>query len=90
MLLLPALGTLWLLAHGLPLGLQGVPDLSSIPLIGPDLARSLAETGLPLRVSLLGTWPLEGTWRLLLLGPVVGFVVGGMLAARGAPRSARW
>ena len=83
--LLPAvLGTLWLLAHGLPLGLQGAPDLGSIPLVGPALSD------VPLKVSLLlGPWPLGNAWRLLLLGPVVGLVVGGILAARGAASNER-
>ena len=83
--LLPAvLGTLWLFAHGLPIGLQGAQDLTTLPLIGSALAD------LPLRVSLLGNWPGGIVWRLLLLGPVVGLVAGGMLAARGAPRNERW
>jgi hypothetical protein len=83
--LLPALlGVLWLFAHGLPLGLQGARDLADVPLIGPALAD------VPLQVSLLGNWPGGTSWRLLLLGPVVGLVVGGMLAARGAPRNERW
>jgi hypothetical protein len=77
--LLPTLvGTLWLFAHGLPLGLQGAQELAGLPLVGPSLAE------LPLKVSLLGTWPLGSVWRLLLLGPVVGLVVGGMAAARGS------
>ena len=83
--LLPAvLGTLWLFAHGLPMGLQGAQDLATVPLIGPALAD------IPLRVSLLGHWPGGNAWRLLLLGPMVGLVAGGMLAARGAPRNERW
>src|SRR5215217_2610792 len=83
--LLPAiLGTLWLLAHGLPMGLQGAQDLASVPLIGGALSDA------PLQVSLLGNWPGGNSWRLLLLGPVVGLVVGGMLAARGAPQNERW
>jgi hypothetical protein len=83
--LLPAiLGTLWLFAHGLPMGLQGAQDLATVPLIGEALADA------PLQVSLLGNWPGENTWRLLLLGPVIGLVVGGMLAARGAPQNERW
>ena len=84
--LLPAvLGMLWLLAHGLPLGLQGAPDLGSLPLVGPALAD------VPLRVSLLfGPWSLGNSWRLLLLGPAVGLVMGGILAARGAPSDQRW
>src|SRR5215218_670345 len=83
--LLPAiLGTLWLFAHGLPLGLQGAQDLATVPLIGQALADA------PLPVSLLGNWPGGNAWRLLLLGPVLGLVVGGMLAARGAPQNERW
>ena len=83
--LLPwALGTLWLLAHGVPVGFQDVSSLSELPLVGPALAD------VPLRVSLLGTWPWGAAWRLLLLGPIVGFVVGGMLATRGAPPKERW
>src|SRR5215212_4223248 len=83
--LLPAiLGTLWLFAHGLPMGLQGAQDLTNIPLIGQALADA------PLQVSLLGNWPGGNAWRLLLLGPVIGLVVGGMLAARGAPQNERW
>jgi len=83
--LLPAiLGTLWLFAHGLPMGLQGAQDLASIPLLGQALADA------PLQVSLLGNWPGGNAWRLLLLGPVIGLVVGGMLAARGAPQNERW
>src|SRR5215218_7484700 len=83
--LLPAiLGTLWLFAHGLPMGLQGAQDLATVPLIGQALADA------PLPVSLLGNWPGGNAWRLLLLGPVLGLVVGGMLAARGAPQNERW
>jgi hypothetical protein len=83
--LLPAaMGTLWLFAHGLPMGLQGAQDLASVPLIGAALADA------PLQVSLLGNWPGENAWRLLLLGPVIGLVAGGMLAARGAPRNEQW
>src|SRR5215218_10304816 len=83
--LLPAiLGTLWLFAHGLPMGLQGAQELTSIPLLGEALSDA------PLQVSLLGNWPGGNAWRLLLLGPVIGLVVGGMLAARGAPQNERW
>jgi hypothetical protein len=83
--LLPALfGTLWLFAHGLPMGLQGAQDLANIPLIGGALADA------PLQASLLGNWPGGNAWRLLLLGPVIGLVAGGMLAARGAPQDERW
>jgi hypothetical protein len=83
--LLPAiLGTMWLFAHGLPMGLQGAQDLASLPLIGPALADA------PLQVSLVGSWPGGNAWRLLLLGPVLGLVAGGVLAARGAPRNERW
>src|SRR5215212_1917019 len=82
--LLPAiLGTLWLFAHGLPMGLQGAQDLATIPLIGQAFADA------PLQVSLFGTWPGGNAWRLLLLGPVIGLVAGGMLAARGAPQNER-
>lgn len=77
--LLPAgLGNLWLLAHGLPVGFQNVPDLSSVPLIGEALKD------VPLRVSLLGDWPFGGAGRLLLVAPIAGLVLGGMVAARGA------
>ena len=59
--LLPiALGNLWLLANGLPVGLQNVPDLSQVPLFGQGLADAT------LRVSLAGSWPLilrAGGWR---------------------------
>src|SRR5215213_1382864 len=83
--LLPAiLGTLWLFAHGLPMGLQGAQDLATVPLIGQAMADA------PLQVSLLGNWPGGNAWRLLLLGPVIGLVAGGMLAARGAPQNERW
>ena len=83
--LLPAfLGMLWLFAHGLPMGLQGAQDLANLPLIGPALADA------PLQVSLVGNWPGGNAWRLLLLGPVLALVAGGMLAARGAPRNERW
>ena len=83
--LLPTiLGTLWLFAHGLPMGLQGAQDLATVPLIGGAVADA------PLQVSLLGTWPGENSWRLLLLGPVIGLIAGGMLAARGAPQNERW
>lgn len=83
--LLPiALGNLWLLAHGVPIGFQNAPDLSGIPLIGKALAD------VPLRVGLIGDWPWGGTWRMLLIGPVVGLLVGGMVAARGALPGGRW
>ncbi len=83
--LLPAgLGTLWLVAHGVPVGFQNAPDLGGIPLVGEALAD------VPLRVSLLGGWPWGDAWRLLLLAPVVGLVLGGRVAARGAPRADRW
>lgn len=78
------LGTLWLMAHGLPVGFQDTSSISQLPLIGPALAD------VPLRVSLLGTWPWGAAWRLLLLGPLVGLVAGGMLAAQGSPRTDRW
>lgn len=78
------LGTLWLLAHGVPVGFQDTSSLSQLPFIGPALAD------VPLRVSLLGTWPWGAAWRLLLLGPIVGLIVGGMLATRGSPRTDRW
>jgi hypothetical protein len=64
-------GTLWLLAHGLPVGLQHAPDLSGVPLIGKALKD------VPLSASLLGDWPFAGTWRLLMLAPVVGLLLGG-------------
>lgn len=77
--LLPAmLGNLWLLAHGLPVGLQGAPDFSGVPLVGEALAD------IPLSLSLLGHWPFGGEWRLLLAGPALGLVLGGMVAAGGA------
>lgn len=80
--LLPAgLANLWLLAHGLPVGFQNVPDLGSVPLVGEALKDVL------LRVSLLGEWPFGGAWRLLLVAPVAGLVLGGIVAARGAPAS---
>ena len=83
--LLPmALGMLWLLANGVPVGLQNVPDLSQIPLVGPELADAT------LRASLVGAWPLWAGWRLLLLAPVIGLLVGGMVASRGASSNERW
>jgi hypothetical protein len=83
--LLPvALGNLWLLAHGVPVGFQNAPDLSGIPLVGRALSA------VPLRVALLGDWPWGGAWRLLLLGPPLGLLVGGLVAARGAPTGTRW
>ena len=83
--LLPSVvGTLWLLAHGLPVGLQNAPDLSALPLIGQALKD------VKLYASLLGDWPFKGTWRFLLLAPVVGLVLGGAVAAHGAPTSHRW
>ena len=83
--LLPAgLGTLWLLAHGVPVGFQNAPDLSGIPLVGEALAE------VPLQVSLVADWPWGDAWRLLLLAPLVGLVLGGRVAARGAPRADRW
>src|SRR5829696_2317680 len=83
--LLPAiLGTLWLFAHGLPMGLQGAQDLTNIPLIGQALANA------PLQISLLGNWSGGNAWRLLLLGPLLGLLAGGMFAARGAPQNERW
>jgi hypothetical protein len=83
--LLPAgVGTLWLLAHGLPVGLQNAPDLSGVPLIGEALKD------VKLSASLIGNWPFAGAWRLLLLAPVVGLVLGGAVAAHGAPPSHRW
>lgn len=83
--LLPViLGTLWLFAHGLPMGLQGAQNLTDLPLIGGALADA------PLQVSLLGNWPGGNAWPLLLLGPVLGLVIGGMIAARGAPPNERW
>ena len=83
--LLPvALGNLWLLAHGVPVGFQNAPDLSGVPLVG----RALSDV--PLRVALLGDWPWGGAWRLLLLGPLLGLLIGGFVAARGAPPGTRW
>jgi hypothetical protein len=83
--LLPAsVGTLWLLAHGLPVGIQNAPDLSGVPLIGKVLKD------VPLSASLLGNWPFAGTWRLLMLAPVVGLLLGGVVSAHGAPPSHRW
>jgi hypothetical protein len=40
--------------------------------------------------SLLGAWPFAATWRLLMLAPVVGLLLGGAIAAHGAPPSHRW
>ncbi len=83
--LLPAgVGTLWLLAHGLPVGVQNAPDLSGVPLVGEALKD------VKLSASLLGNWPFAGKWRLLMLAPVVGLVLGGAVAAHGAPPSHRW
>jgi hypothetical protein len=83
--LLPAsVGTLWLFAHGLPVGVQNVPDLGDIPLVGK------AHKDVRLSASLLGSWPFSGAWRLLLLAPVAGLVLGGAVAAHGAPSSHRW
>jgi hypothetical protein len=83
--LLPvALGNLWLLAHGVPVGFQNAPDLSGIPLVGERLSA------VPLQGALLGDWPWGGAWRLLLPGPIVGLLVGGLVAARGAAPGARW
>jgi hypothetical protein len=83
--LLPAsVGTLWLFAHGLPVGLQNVPDLSDVPLVGKALKD------VKLSASLLGSGPFSGPWRLLLLAPVAGLVLGGAVAAHGAPSSHRW
>ncbi|MDP9474503.1 MAG: hypothetical protein M3R38_02185 [Actinomycetota bacterium] len=83
--LLPTgLGTLWLLAHGVPVGFQNAPDLSGIPLVGEALAD------VPLRVSLVADWPWGDAWRLLLVAPVIGLVYGGRVAARGAPQADRW
>jgi hypothetical protein len=83
--LLPAsVGTLWLLAHGLPVGLQNAPDLGDVPLVGKAL-KDVTLSG-----SLLGSWAFAGAWRLLLLAPVAGLVLGGAVAAHGAPPSDRW
>jgi hypothetical protein len=83
--LLPAsMGTLWLLAHGLPVGFQHAPDLGALPLIGGMLKN------VNLSPSLLVDWPLAGTWRLLMLAPVAGLALGGAIAAHGAPPSHRW
>ncbi len=85
--LLPAgVGALWHLAHGLPVGLQNAPDLSAVPLVGQALKD------MKLSASLLGDWPFSGTWRLLLLAPVVGLVLGGRRRARRSalPPLALW
>ncbi len=83
--LLPAmLGTLWLVAHGLPVGVQNIPDLSQLPMVGQEL------TNLPLKVSLIGNWPLGAEWKALLIAPVAGLIVGGLISARGAAGSERW
>jgi hypothetical protein len=79
-----ALAYLWLVAHGAPVGFQRAPDLGEIPLVGEALAD------VPLRVALLGAWPWGEAWRFLLLAPVVGLVVGGMISARGTPVGSRW
>ena len=76
--ILAALGNLWLLAHGLPVGFRDVPDLGSVPLLGEALKD------VPLRFGLLGEWPFGGAWRLLLVAPIAGLVLGGVVAARGA------
>jgi len=55
------------------MGLQDAQDLASVPLIGQ------APADAPLQVSLIDNWPGGNTWRLLLLGPVLGLVVGGMV-----------
>lgn len=83
--LLPmGLAYLWLLANGIPIGFQNVPDLGQIPLVGQTLAD------MPLLVALLGHWPWGWAWRLLVLGPIVGLIIGGMVAACGAPPQGRW
>ena len=83
--LIPAgVGTLWLLAHGLPVGLQNTPDLGDVPLVGQALKD------VELSASLIGGWPYAEAWRLLLLAPVAGLVLGGAVAAHGAPASHRW
>ena len=45
---------------------------------------------MPLRVALLGHWPWSWAWHLLLLGPIAGLLVGGMVAGRGASPGSRW
>lgn len=80
--LLPAaVGGLWLLANGIPIGFQNAPDLSSIPVVGEALQ------GIPLKLGLLGEWPLGGEWRLLLAAPIAGLLLGGFVAGRGASNS---
>ncbi len=84
-LALPALvGNLWLFAHGVPLGYSQEPDFSSVPLVSEALA------GTPLSASLIGAGDFSVAWRLLLLAPVIGLVVGGIVTARRAPAAQRW
>ena len=84
-LALPALvGNLWLFAHGVPLGYSQEPDFSSVPFVSEALA------GTPLSASLIGAGDFSVAWRLLLLAPVVGLVVGGIVTARRAPAPGRW
>ncbi|CAN5517255.1 hypothetical protein BH24ACT22_BH24ACT22_00230 [soil metagenome] len=84
-LVLPALvGNLWLFAYGVPIGYSQKPDFSSVPFISEALA------GMPLSASLLGAGDFSVAWRVLLLAPIIGIVVGGVVVARRAPVQERW
>jgi hypothetical protein len=61
------------------IGSYALPSFSRLPALGHD----------SLLGALLGHWPWGWAWRLLLLGPIAGLVVGGMVAARGAPQQGR-
>lgn len=77
--LLPAtLGNLWLMAHGLPFGLHGLPDIGGVPLLGEALE------GADFTPSLFGAWSFGWEWLALLVAPLVGLFLGGMVAAGGA------